>query len=109
MLWFIKRNLWVYVLLLGFFGNPASSQVDPQRDWDSVRSQHWSWRELTDPVPPKIKSTNLVRNSIDRFILSKLEAVGLSLNQEATPELSFAELILTLLGFHQGRSKSKMA
>ncbi|MEK9984327.1 MAG: DUF1549 domain-containing protein [Opitutae bacterium] len=107
MLWFIKRNLWVHVLLLGFFGNPASSQVDPKRDWDSVRSQHWSWRELTDPVPPKIKSTNLVRNSIDRFILSKLEAIGLSLNQEATPETLLRRAHFDLIGLPPGAIEIK--
>ena len=107
MLWFIKINLWVHVLLLGFFGNPASSQVDPQRDWDSVRSQHWSWSELTDPVPPKIKSTNLVRNSIDRFILSKLEAVGLSLNQEAPPGTLLRRAHFDLTGLPPGAIEIK--
>ncbi len=38
----------------------------------------WSFRPLAAPAPPEVKSAAWVRNPIDRFILSGLEAKGLT-------------------------------
>ncbi|MBT4224393.1 MAG: DUF1549 domain-containing protein, partial [Opitutae bacterium] len=60
-----------------------SAREDSPRDFDSIRTNHWSWKGLQDPKPPKVKAQHRVRNDIDRFIISKLESEGLGLSEEA--------------------------
>src|SRR2546429_1369995 len=45
--------------------------------------QHWSFIHPTRPNPPAVTNRAWPRNPIDRFILAKLEASGLSPNAEA--------------------------
>jgi len=68
------------------------------KDWDEQRENHWAWRELTDPKPPPVAGENWVRNPIDRFILSKLEERGLSLNPEADGRTLSRRLHFDLIG-----------
>jgi len=71
------------LLAVAFALHGTSWANDEPIDWDQQRSKHWAWRELTDPKPPQVKEAKWVRNDIDRFILSKLEANGLAPNEEA--------------------------
>jgi hypothetical protein len=48
-------------------------------------STHWSFQPLTDPVPPDVKNKTWPLNPIDRFILARLEAAGLTPVPEAAP------------------------
>ena len=56
-------------------------------DWDKAR-QHWSFRPITDPAPPRIAAPEWGRNPIDAFVKSKLDAEGL------TPQPRAAKLAL---------------
>ena len=38
----------------------------------------WAFQPIADPAPPRVKQKNWPRDDIDRFVLSKLEAQGLS-------------------------------
>ena len=42
----------------------------------------WSYRNLFKPEPPKVKNSAWTKNDIDKFILAKLEAKGLTPNQQ---------------------------
>lgn len=42
----------------------------------------WSFQPLQNVMPPQVKNTPWVRTDIDRFILARLEAKGLSPNEE---------------------------
>ncbi len=44
---------------------------------------HWSFKPLTHPVPPKTKDADWPRHDLDKFILSKLEEAGLRPAAEA--------------------------
>jgi hypothetical protein len=45
--------------------------------------QFWAFQKPVRPTPPQVKHQDRVRNPIDAFVLSKLEAKGLSLSPEA--------------------------
>jgi len=45
--------------------------------------QFWAFRAPQRPEPPRVQHSDRVRNPIDAFVLSKLEAKGLSLSPEA--------------------------
>ncbi len=100
-----------YFLLLtvafSFLG--TTSAKDEPIDWDQQRSKHWAWRELTDPKPPQVKNAKWARNDIDRFILVKLEATGLSPNDEADASALNRRLHYDLVGLPrvvEGEGKS---
>jgi hypothetical protein len=44
---------------------------EAQRKW-------WAFQALSDPAPPKVANESWVRTDIDRFVLAKLEGLGLS-------------------------------
>ena len=59
-----------------------SADALPKRE-GAGSSDHWAYQPLTKPVPPQVKNTAWVKNPIDRFILAKLEAAGLTPAPEA--------------------------
>ena len=48
-----------------------------------VRPPLWSVQPVRRPAPPKVRAVGRVRNPIDRFVLARLEAKGLTLGPEA--------------------------
>jgi hypothetical protein len=44
----------------------------------AAANRHWAFQPIKDPAPPEIKSKAWLRTSVDRFILARLEANGLS-------------------------------
>ena len=40
--------------------------------------RHWAFQPISDPAPPEVKAKAWPRTSVDRFILARLEAKGLS-------------------------------
>ena len=60
-------------------------------------SQHWSFESPKRPTVPQSK-TDWARNPIDRFVLSRLEAEGLSPKEEASRETLIRRLTLDLIG-----------
>jgi hypothetical protein len=59
---------------------------------------HWSFIPPTRPTPPAVKDENWVRNPIDRFVLSRLEAAGLSPAPEADRRTLARRVSLDLTG-----------
>jgi hypothetical protein len=60
--------------------------------------EHWSFVQPIVFTPPSVKSTFWVKNSIDNFILSKIEEKGLKPNKEATKETLIRRVSLDLTG-----------
>jgi hypothetical protein len=58
----------------------------------------WSLRPVTRPAPPAVAGDAWCRNPIDRFVLARLEAVGLAPAPEASPRDLARRLHLTLGG-----------
>ena len=55
-------------------GTPAA--LTSSIDWEKAK-QHWSFRPVADPVPPKVASPEWSRNPIDAFVKAKLDQKGL--------------------------------
>ena len=59
---------------------------------------HWSYRPLADVSPPVVKAAGEARNAVDRFLLRRLEAAGLSFAPNASREVLIRRLYLDLVG-----------
>jgi hypothetical protein len=59
---------------------------------------HWTYRPLSRPAPPEVAVTSPVFNDIDRFILAKLAAAGLSPSPEADRATLIRRVTLDLTG-----------
>ncbi len=57
-------------------------EVKPEIDIEAAR-EFWSFQPLKQTAPPQVKNTAWVQTDVDRFILAKLEAQGLSANSQA--------------------------
>lgn len=68
--------------------------VEQGAEW----KEHWSFEMPVRPVIPKVANETWVRNPIDRFILAKLEAVGLQPAPEADRQTLIRRLSLDLTG-----------
>jgi hypothetical protein len=74
----------------------ATTSPDPLID-DEDR-KWWSFQTPRDQAPPVVKNLAQVSNPIDRFVLAKLESVGLDLAPEADPVSLCRRLYLDLTG-----------
>ncbi|MBX7133094.1 MAG: PSD1 and planctomycete cytochrome C domain-containing protein [Fimbriimonadaceae bacterium] len=59
---------------------------------------HWAYQPVVRPALPKIRRKAWVKNFIDAFVLSKLEAEGLSPSPEASKETLIRRVSLDLIG-----------
>jgi hypothetical protein len=82
--------------------NPLSAkQKEILRQWIAEGAQyktHWSFLPPKPVSPPAIKNREWVRTPIDAFILSKLEAAGLSPSPEADRHTLARRVSLDLVG-----------
>jgi hypothetical protein len=60
---------------------PPPSSDEPA--WSEPQRRHWSLQPVKRPAIPATRTTGWVRNPIDAFILSEIEAAGLKPAQEA--------------------------
>jgi mono/diheme cytochrome c family protein len=60
--------------------------------------QFWSFQTPRRPEPPAVKHAGRVRNPIDAFVISKLEAKGLSLSPEADRQVLIRRAYFDLTG-----------
>jgi hypothetical protein len=58
----------------------------------------WSFQPIGHPKSPVVKRTQLIRTPIDAFVLSQLEAKGLSFSPEAPPSALIRRAYFDLLG-----------
>ncbi len=60
--------------------------------------QHWSFQKVQRPALPTVKQTTWAKNAIDRFVLARLEAVGLKPSAEADRTTLIRRVTLDLTG-----------
>ena len=73
---------------------PSSpSAADNRSGWD-----HWAFQQPRRATPPAVRRAGWVRNSIDRFILAKLEAEGITPSPAADPATLLRRVSLDLTG-----------
>jgi hypothetical protein len=57
----------------------TAAQIATVRAWieqGAIWKQHWAWAAPVRPALPEVHDSKWVRNSIDRFVLARLEAEG---------------------------------
>ena len=59
---------------------------------------HWAWRKPKRVEPPKVKRADWPRDSIDRFVLARLEAAGMQPNAAADRRTLIRRATLELIG-----------
>jgi len=48
-----------------------------ERDWEQARQNHWAFRPVVDPPLPAVRDKDWPRNSLDHFVLARIEQHGL--------------------------------
>lgn len=76
------------------------AQIPDSEKISNIRrtSDHWAFQRIERPMIPDVKGREWVRNGIDYFVLSRLEAEGLTPSREASKETLIRRLSLDLLG-----------
>ena len=62
------------------------------------RLSHWSFQPLSRPDPPAVGNGTWPRNEIDRFVLARLEELGVEPSPEASKDVLLRRLSLDLTG-----------
>src|SRR5262249_46047595 len=60
--------------------------------------EHWAFKPIGKPSIPEVEHASFVRNDVDRFILAKLEAIGLSPNPPADKHTLIRRVYYDLIG-----------
>jgi hypothetical protein len=74
---------------------PAPGPVVSRKD---VRKRHWAFQPVRRPSLPAVRNATFARNPIDVFVLSRLEAKGLSSSPEADKRTLLRRLSFDLIG-----------
>jgi len=78
-------------------GSPAVTQAG-EFDLEARRESHWCWQPIRDPELPPVKDARWPRTSIDRFILSRLEAADLRPASPAEKQTLLRRIHFDLVG-----------
>jgi len=62
------------------------------------RESHWAWRSIRRPEPPQVQQQDWPASGLDRFLLSRLEAAGLSPAADASRRSVLRRMHLDLTG-----------
>ena len=83
-------------------GEPLSAEeIDLLARWVKQGGQydrHWGFEPVQAVQPPSVRAESWVRQPIDRFVLARLEAAGLSPAQEASRRVLIRRLSQDLIG-----------
>ena len=83
---------------VGETGAEETAKNPPERAITAEDREHWSYQPIRNPQPPSVKNEQWIRTPIDRFILARLEAEGLSPAPPAAPRDLLRRLYLDLIG-----------
>ncbi|HKX31101.1 MAG TPA: DUF1549 domain-containing protein, partial [Blastocatellia bacterium] len=78
--------------------NPPSASLQPGGNPQSAIPQHWAFVAPLRPRVPAVKNRAWTRNSLDHFILSRIEKNGLAPSPEAEKTALLRRLSLDLTG-----------
>ncbi len=80
-------------------GGPRTAGTAASGGFDlKARASHWSFQPLQGPEPPAVHDTSWPRTPIDRFLLAKLEAEGLTPAPDADRRTLIRRLTFDLTG-----------
>ena len=67
-------------------------------DLEKRRKEHWAWQSIARTAQPKVQDASWPINTVDYFILSKLEAAGVKPAPTADREVLLRRLYFDLIG-----------
>ncbi|PQO41881.1 PSD1 and planctomycete cytochrome C domain-containing protein [Blastopirellula marina] len=79
----------------------TAEEIDLLRRWIDQGAdfqRHWSFVPPTRPEPPQVQQQDWVRNPIDRFVLARIEAHGMTPSAEADKRTLIRRVTLDLTG-----------
>ena len=83
---------------------PAELDTDPTSVGKQMfplqerRDSHWAWQPSEDPSPPTVQTTDWAKDSIDAFVLAKLEQEGFTPAADADRYTLIRRLYFDLIG-----------
>lgn len=89
--------------LLLSIGWMSANEPTPPRD----PASWWAYQELQRPYPPEVKDRRWPRTDLDRFILSKLEALQLKPSAQASKDELLRRLHFDLIGLPPSLNEQK--
>ena len=57
---------------------PAAAAQASVFDLEARKREHWAWQPVRSNPPPQVRNHNWAQGAVDRFVLAKLEAEGLT-------------------------------
>ena len=85
------------------------ASVPAKADAPSAEGQeHWSFQPVVRPAIPPLRNRSWARSPIDAFVLSRLEAEGISPSREASKEALFRRVNLDLTGLLPTRQEQNI-
>jgi mono/diheme cytochrome c family protein len=79
-------------------GRSGQGSAETSPGPSSNLGKHWAYEPLRRPPLPHVKDFGWARNPVDQFILTRLEAEGLSHSPQADPRTLIRRLYFTLTG-----------
>src|SRR6266851_1230148 len=92
------RRLMATAVALLIFPVLAWSQSPPRKPRESKDKPHWAFQPVRKPETPNVRGTDWVRNPIDAFVLSKLEAQSLKPAMPADKRALLRRVYFDLIG-----------
>ena len=89
-----SRSTWWLAILLSLAASVASAATEPPPD----AREHWAFHPPREFTPPKLKNSRWAKTDIDKFILTKLETVGVAPAPEADPRTLIRRMSFDLTG-----------
>lgn len=77
---------------------PTGEAAAPKFDLQQRKTDHWVWQPIDSPPIPKVAGTTWLRDDIDRFVLSRLEAAGLKPAEDTDRTALMRRLYFDLIG-----------
>ena len=76
------------------------ADVATKKEFDLLerKSSHWCWQPVNSPSVPAVKNSDWVHDEIDNFVLSRVEAAGLSPAEAADPRTLIRRVYFDLIG-----------
>ncbi|MFO0939159.1 MAG: PSD1 and planctomycete cytochrome C domain-containing protein [Pirellulales bacterium] len=72
--------------------------LPPAKRIDEIREKHWAFKPIGNPAPPSVKNEAWIKQSLDRFVLSKLEQSNLTPSSQADKRTLMLRAYFTLTG-----------
>jgi len=72
--------------------------AEPPKPSRSKRNVHWAFRSIKAGTVPQVRNKRWPRNSVDRYVLAKMEAAGLVPNPLAARRALIRRVTYNLIG-----------